>query len=400
MGVEVTDICMDKEPDSVVTYSIPVSHDSNNISTNLQDVLPPCERGDEDLKCYAREETAEVSECEVKECTTEKPIEISTLCQVENGKDQDFSSNKCEIGASVEEQKSESRKAKDDCKKPRASMKPMVKSASGNCKTKCTVPQPFALATAKRASFGTRPLGTESDNVTTNKTLNTSTTPSSGTKQNQLVSPSVQRKPLQPTNKKHPDEEDSCSVASSVAASTRKPRATVASAPVFKSSERAARRKEFFSKLEEKHQALEAEKSQWEERTKEEAEAAIKQLRKSLLFKANPMPSFYHEGPPPKVELKKPPPTRAKSPKLGRKKSCSDSVGLEKGIGACGRGIRPTFNIYRDSPTVPSTNRKESINVQNCTSSISKDEEEPGVVDGSFATKMNSEMSLNIAVQS
>lgn len=187
MGVEVTDICMDKEPDSVVTYSIPVSHDSNNMSTNLQDVLPPCERGDEDLKCYAREENAEVSECEVKECTTEKPIEISTLCQVENGKDQDFSSNKCEIGASVEEQKSESRKAKDDCKKPRASMKPMVKSASGNCKTKCTVPQPFALATAKRASFGTRPLGTESDNVTTNKTLNTSTTPSSGTKQNQVA---------------------------------------------------------------------------------------------------------------------------------------------------------------------------------------------------------------------
>ncbi|KAJ1392757.1 TPX2, C-terminal [Sesbania bispinosa] len=86
---------------------------------------------------------------------------------------------------------------------------------------------------------------------------------------------------------------------------------------------------QFFSKLEEKILAKEAEKTNQQAKSKENQEAEIKQLRKSMIFKATPMPSFYKE-PPPKVELKKIPTTRPRSPKLGRHKASAMSNHLEE----------------------------------------------------------------------
>lgn len=71
-----------------------------------------------------------------------------------------------ESGLLMEKVKSETQNIKGDGKKMGIRIKNATKSTPGNVKTKYTVPQPFALATERRAQCVTRPTGTETDVVT------------------------------------------------------------------------------------------------------------------------------------------------------------------------------------------------------------------------------------------
>lgn len=139
MGLEVTDTCMEKEQGGTMSYSDGVSPDSSYLRDGNQDVLQSSEYGVQ--RTDMLNENVEIKEHEVKDCTAEMSDE------------------------SKQEQDRPSSKVKDDNGRSRASVKSITKSVAGSCKTKCTVPQPFALATERRASHGTRPVRNDAGDV-------------------------------------------------------------------------------------------------------------------------------------------------------------------------------------------------------------------------------------------
>lgn len=168
MDLEDTEVCVIKEPDCVIVYSNGISHDSGHENiTNEHNITDAYDHIVEATEHHSSEESTK--EYEVKECTTENSVKISDESNIEKGEEQLASSF---VGPLCEKNsKSHKTKAvKHGSKHPTGNLHSRC---TGNVQRKHTVPQPFALATEKRASGGTRfPLAEDNKGSLERKSIN------------------------------------------------------------------------------------------------------------------------------------------------------------------------------------------------------------------------------------
>ncbi|KAK9691729.1 hypothetical protein RND81_09G215100 [Saponaria officinalis] len=284
------------------------------------------------------EENKDVKDCEVKECTSEAPRAENTIEKQEASptKSTDSDTEKLEMKSpKTKDQKSSSPEKKSSAAAPAESMK-----------IKNTPQKPSDVTIDKQVCGSLREVKSP-----VFKNGSNSKSPTSP-KQSKPSTPHVTRKNL--------DDEDSCSMTSSASFRTTRSKTTVPVAPTFTISDRLEKRREYYAKLEEKRKAMEAEKREYEARTKEEEEAAIRQMRKNMKFKANPVPSFYYEKTSPTKEVKKLPTTRAVSPTFGRRKSFNDAVRPLSEVNTSGRVLRHSVSgrLHKEGSTPTTTPKR------------------------------------------